>query len=134
MEIKAIKASDTWQIRHEVMWPDQPFEFVQLEEDNLGLHYGVFEEDQLISIVSCFINGNEMQFRKLATLNNYQGKGIASALLDYIFKVAAQKGLRKIWCNARKEKKEFYEKFGMLDTGKNFTKAGQEFTIMQIVF
>jgi GNAT superfamily N-acetyltransferase len=88
MEIKEIQALQTWQIRHEVMWPDQPFEFVQLEEDNSGFHFGVFDEDKLVSIVSCFIEGKEMQFRKLATLEEYQGKGIASCLLKYIFEFA----------------------------------------------
>ncbi|CAM3455685.1 GNAT family N-acetyltransferase [Flavobacterium chungbukense] len=131
MEIKAIKASDTWQIRHEVMWPDQPFEFVQLEEDNFGLHYGVFENEKLVSIVSCFISNDEMQFRKLATLDSYQGKGIASHLLKHIFALAQEKKLKKVWCNARKEKKEFYEKFDMVDTGNVFTKAGQEYTVME---
>lgn len=134
MEIKPIKASDTWQIRHEVMWPDQPFEFVQLEEDNFGLHYGAFENNKLVAIVSCFIHEDEMQFRKLATLNSYQGKGIASKLLNHIFESAKEKKIRKIWCNARSEKKEFYEKFGMMDTKQAFIKAGQEFTIMEIVF
>jgi GNAT superfamily N-acetyltransferase len=134
MEIKTINASDTWQIRHEVMWPDQPFEFVQLEEDNLGLHYGAYENDKLLSIVSCFIAGEQMQFRKLATLAEYQGRGIASALLNHIFTAAREKEIKKVWCNARAEKKQFYEKFGMVDTGELFTKAGQEFVIMQIVF
>lgn len=133
MEIKTINASDTWQIRHEVMWPDQPFEFVQLEEDNSGFHFGVFEEDKLVSIVSCFIDGKEIQFRKLATLEDYQGKGIASHLLKYILEFAKEKGLEKVWCNARSNKKSFYEKFGMKDTFKTFVKAGQEFTIMEIL-
>jgi len=132
MEIKTINASDTWQIRHEVMWPDQPFEFVQLEEDNFGFHFGVFEENKLVSIVSCFIDGKEMQFRKLATLKEYQGKGIASYLLKQILEFAKEKGLQKVWCNARSNKKSFYEKFGMKDTFKTFVKAGQEFTIMEI--
>ncbi|MFC0778349.1 GNAT family N-acetyltransferase [Flavobacterium sp. HJSW_4] len=133
MEIKIINASDTWQIRHEVMWPDQPFEFVQLEEDNSGFHFGVFEEDKLVSIVSCFIDGKEIQFRKLATLEDYQGKGIASHLLKYILEFAKEKGLEKVWCNARSNKKSFYKKFGMKDTFKTFVKAGQEFTIMEIL-
>lgn len=134
MEIKKIQASETWQIRHEVMWPDQPFEFVQLEEDNSGFHFGVFENDKLVSIVSCFIDEKEMQFRKLATLTEYQGKGIASQLLEYILDFAKKKDLEKVWCNARTNKKSFYEKFGMRDTFKTFIKAGQEFTIMEIYF
>lgn len=133
MEIATIKASQTWQIRHEVMWPDQAFEFVQLEEDNLGLHFGVFDQEKLVSIVSCFISNDEMQFRKLATLEAYQGKGIGSILLKYILDLAKDKGLKKVWCNARTNKKSFYEKFGMIDTYKTFTKAGQEFTIMEIL-
>lgn len=133
MEIKSIEASQTWQIRHEVMWPDQPFEFVQLEEDNLGLHFGVFDQEKLVSIVSCFLVDNEMQFRKLATLEAYQGRGIASELLKQIFKLAKDKGLKKVWCNARTNKKQFYEKFGMVDTHKTFTKAEQEFTIMEVL-
>ncbi|WP_281633517.1 GNAT family N-acetyltransferase [Flavobacterium luteolum] len=132
MEIKAIKASDTWQIRHEVMWPEQPFEFVKLDEDNAGFHFGVFEDDQLVSIVSCFIEGKEMQFRKLATLEEYQGRGIASYLLKYILEFAKSKDLQKVWCNARSNKKSFYEKMGLTDTHKTFVKAGQEFTIMEI--
>lgn len=133
MEIRAIKASQTWNIRHEVMWPDQPFEFVQLTEDDSGLHFGVFIEEKLVSIVSCFIDGDEMQFRKLATLEEYQGKGIASELLHFILKLAKERGLKKVWCNARTNKKSFYEKFGMSDTHKIFTKSEKKFTIMEIL-
>lgn len=132
MIIKEIQASDTWKIRHEVMWPDQPFEFVQLDEDNSGFHFGVFTDDKLVSIVSCFIEGNEMQFRKLATLEEFQGKGIASHLLKHILQFAKDKNLQKVWCNARTNKKSFYEKFGLYDTYETFIKAGQEFTIMEI--
>lgn len=133
MKIKAIEASQTWPIRHEVMWPDQPFEFVQLEEDELGLHFGAFVQEKLVSIVSCFIIEDEMQFRKLATLNEFQGKGIASELLNFILKIAKNQGLKKVWCNARSNKKSFYEKFGMTDTHQTFIKAEQEFVIMEIL-
>ncbi|MBP4138588.1 GNAT family N-acetyltransferase [Flavobacterium geliluteum] len=134
MIIKEIKASDTWKIRHEVMWPNQPFEFVQLEEDDEGLHFGAFINEELVTVVSCFIIADEMQFRKLATLESYQGQGMASRLLKYILQLAKDKGLKKVWCNARTNKKTFYTKFGLKDTQQTFTKAGQEFTIMEIVF
>lgn len=133
MKIAAIKSSQTWQIRHEVMWPDQPFEYVQLKEDDLGFHFGVFIDEKLVSIVSCFFTDEEMQFRKLATLEQFQGQGIASELLIYILDLANQKKVKKVWCNARTNKKTFYEKFGMKDTGKTFSKAGQEFTLMEIL-
>ncbi|MDX6183435.1 GNAT family N-acetyltransferase [Flavobacterium sp. Fl-77] len=134
MIIKEIKASDTWKIRHEVMWSNQPFEFVQLEEDNEGLHFGAFINEEVVTVVSCFIIADEMQFRKLATLESYQGQGMASRLLKYILQLAKDKGLKKVWCNARTNKKTFYTKFGLKDTQQRFTKAGQEFTIMEIVF
>ena len=133
MKIEKIQASQTWQIRQEVMWPEQLLEFVQLKEDDLGAHYGVFTNEKLVSIVSCFFTDNEMQFRKLATLQQYQGQGIASELLKYILNLAKQKGVKKVWCNARRNKKGFYEKFGMKDTNKTFSKAGKEFTIMEIL-
>ena len=116
------------------MWPDQPLEFVQLEEDNSGLHFGVFTEEKLVSIVSCFISDDEMQFRKLATLQEFQGRGIASELLEYIFELAEKEDLKRIWCNARFNKISFYEKLGMKDTFQTFSKADQEFTIMEICF
>ncbi|MWB96084.1 GNAT family N-acetyltransferase [Flavobacterium sp. GA093] len=134
MIIIQISASDTWQIRHEVMWPDHPLEFVQLDEDNEGIHFGVYLEEKLVSIVSCFITNDEMQFRKLATLENYQGKGIASALIKHILQLAKEKELKKVWCNARTNKKSFYENFGMKDTLQLFSKAGQDYTIMEIYF
>ncbi|PWB27003.1 GNAT family N-acetyltransferase [Flavobacterium sp. HTF] len=134
MAIKEIKPSDTWQIRHEVMWPDQPFEYVQLAEDDSGLHFGFFIHEKLVSIVSCFISDDEMQFRKLATLEEYQGKGIASELLNFIFELAKEKGVKKIWCNARSNKTSFYRKFKMTDTQQIFVKSGQEYTIMEILF
>lgn len=134
MAIKEIKPSDTWQIRHQVMWPDLPFEFVQLAEDDLGLHFGFFINEKLVSIVSCFISNDEMQFRKLATLEEYQGKGVASALLNFIFELAKEKGIKKIWCNARSNKTSFYEKFKMKTTDQKFVKSEQEFIIMEILF
>nr|WP_280115299.1 GNAT family N-acetyltransferase [Flavobacterium fluviatile] len=83
-------------------------------------------------MVSCFIFDDEMQFRKLATLQEFQGRGIASELLEYIYELARKKDLRRVWCNARLEKKYFYEKLGMKDTFEICIKSGQEYTIMEM--
>lgn len=134
MRIRQINASDTWKIRHEVMWPYQPFEFVKLEDDDSGIHFGVFIEEKLVSIVSCFITDDEMQFRKMATLQDFQGQGSASTLLGYIMQLAKEKKLKRVWCNARTNKKSFYERFEMKDTFQTFNKLDQEFTIMEACF
>jgi GNAT superfamily N-acetyltransferase len=134
MIIKEIPASETWEIRHKVMWPDMPFEFVQLKEDDLGVHFGLYNESELVAIVSCFDDNEEMQFRKLATLTEQQGQGFATLLLEYILKRAKNNGIKRVWCNARVNKKSFYEKFGLVDTQITFFKSGQEFTIMEVRF
>lgn len=132
MIIKEINAADTWELRHQVMWPDKPLDFIKLKDDEQGTHYGVFENQQLVSVVSCFEQQGQMQFRKLATLADKQQQGFASALLFFIIQQAKEKGLNRIWCNARVNKKSFYEKFGLSDTGQGFLKAGKEYTLMEL--
>lgn len=120
--ISKISAAETWPIRHKVMWPAQPFAFIQLPNDEQGLHYGLFLDKKLISVISLFINEENGQFRKFATLTNQQGKGYGGQLLHYIISIARNKGLSKIWCNARIEKANYYEKFKFRPTNKQFSK------------
>lgn len=132
--IREISAAETWPIRHQVMWRDQPFAYIQLPEDDLGLHYGVWVEKELVSVVSLFVNGADGQFRKFATLVNHQGKGYGSQLLHHIISIAENKALSKIWCNARVEKTGYYEKFGLQKTDKRFFKKGMEYVVMEKFF
>jgi GNAT superfamily N-acetyltransferase len=133
MVIKEIKQEDIWKIRQIVMWPDKPIEFVKLPDDYKGIHYGLFDDDELTSVVSCFEHNGEMQFRKLATLANKQGQGYGTCILNHIIDIARNKGVKRVWCNARVNKKAFYEKFGLIETGNRFHKDGIEFTIMELV-
>jgi len=132
--IKTIHYKETWPIRHQVMWPNQPLDYVKLPEDDQGLHFGLFDDDALISVVSLFMDGASAQFRKFATLNEYQGKGLGSQLLSYTFKQAQSQGVNRIWCNARLDKTNFYQRFGMIQTNELFTKGGIEYVIMERVF
>jgi len=129
--IKQIDAEETWLLRHSVMWPDKPLEFVKLEEDKKGFHFGGYVNGNLISIVSLFIKNNEGQFRKLATEENYQGNGYATLLLKYVFEFLEQKRVTRIWCNARANKTDFYKKFGMVITENTYFKGGIDFVIME---
>lgn len=128
--IKRITATETWPIRHWVMWPNKPFAYIQIPQDDQGLHYGLFVDDQLVSVVSLFVQKDQAQFRKFATLQAEQGKGYGSQLLQWVFQEAKRLGVSKIWCNARRSKVEFYTKFGMQATDISYSKGGIDYIVL----
>ncbi len=130
-QIIEITPEQTLHIRHKVMWPDKPIDYVRIAEDDQGTHYGLFLDDKMISVISLFISNQEAQFRKFATLHEYQGQGFGTILLQEIMDIVAQKKLHKVWCNARIEKSTYYAKFGMIATEKQFIKGGIEYVIME---
>ena len=132
--IKEISAQETWLIRHQVMWPNEPFAYIQLPTDKSGFHLGLWVKDELVSVISLFITQGSGQFRKFATLEQVQGKGYGSQLLKTLLEIAITKGVSKIWCNARVEKANFYTKFGLMMTEKRFYKKGLEYVIMERMF
>ncbi|RYP56407.1 hypothetical protein DL771_011888 [Monosporascus sp. 5C6A] len=127
--VRAISASESYALRHAVLWPHKPMSYVQLPEDAAGQHLGAFVSsddgsEELVSIISLFIDGNgEARFRKFATATSWQGKGIGSALLAYTIEAAVKAGGRSIWCDARQSALPFYERFGMNSEGEVFFKG-----------
>ncbi len=131
IEIKQITADQTWHLRHRVMYPNEPFESIRLPDDFEGVHFGLFKNNHLVTVVSLFIRNEEMQFRKLATEITEQENGYATKLLFHIFEYAIQIQATRIWCNAREKKAYFYEKFGLHKTKKTYVKTGIQFVVMQ---
>lgn len=131
--IKKIPYQSTWLIRHQVMWPNKPFDYIKLEADEEGLHYGLYIGKELVSIISLFIDSSskEAQFRKFATLEIYQGKGYGTALMKHLFSELAVLNVERIWCNARVNKATFYERFGMIKTEETFVKGGIGYVVME---
>ncbi|MBS4209542.1 GNAT family N-acetyltransferase [Bacillus sp. FJAT-50079] len=129
--IKKISKEEAWELRHIVMWPDKDFDYIKLENDDLGIHFGLFKANLLISVISLFITEEKCQFRKFATLQQEQGKGYGSTLLDYVIMEAKKRGLKRIWCNARMNKVNFYKKFDLQETTAHFIKGGKSYVIME---
>ncbi len=121
--IEQISPATTWYLRHHVLWPDKPYDYVQLPEDNDGYHWGLYQNHQLISVISLFLEGKEARFRKFATAQAYQRKGFGSLLLNHVFEEAQKLGATSIWCDARENATEFYTKFGMKQEGIVFFKT-----------
>lgn len=115
------------------MWPNKPFDYIKLEADEKGRHYGLFVNKELVSVISLFIDEKDMdaQFRKFATLASYQGKGYGTALIKHLFSELAPLNVERIWCNARIHKAEFYERFGMTQTEETFFKGEIEYVVMK---
>ena len=116
------------------MWPNQSIDFVKLEKDAEGSHLGLFVGEQLTSIISLFHTLEGLQFRKFATLTKAQGNGYGTHLLKEVLKNYSNKSISRIWCNARTEKAEYYERFGLKQTNKKYVKGGIEFVVMEKLF
>ncbi len=134
MIITEVPYHDVLTMRQQVMYPDKDTEFVKLSDDDRGLHIGVYEKDELVSVMSIFLHGRDVQFRKLATRNDMQGKGFASALMQWLIDYANDMKLNRLWCNARINATGFYSKFGYEETNERFSKNGYEYVVMERKF
>lgn len=130
--IRRIAGEDTLEIRRNVMWPDKNIDELRLPEDESGMHFGLFENSQLVSIVSLFVQGDTAQFRKFATLSEFQNQGYGSCLLQYIISECQKLGVKKLWCNARTEKSSFYQRFGFTESNTCFDRDGKSYLIMEL--
>lgn len=114
------------------MYPTWGMEEVKLANDFDGIHFGLFDHNTLVSVVSTFIQNNEMQFRKFATLTTEQGKGYGGLLLAHIIQFAKNEQCTRMWCNARCNASAFYAKFGFTETEQRFHQDEHDFVIMEL--
>jgi GNAT superfamily N-acetyltransferase len=134
MEVLRIKARDTYPIRHKMLRPNGTLEdcIFTGDEDELTFHLGAFVDKKLVSVASFYFESNpqfpdpyQYRLRGMATLPEYQGQGLSSALLRTAFPVIKQNQCTLLWCNARERALGFYTKVG-------FTAHGDFFTIPSI--
>lgn len=127
IEIQKVSADDLMEIRHLVLWPDKPREFVKVPEDESGIHFGLYFEGALVSVISLFGDVQCIRFRKFATLPALQGKGLGSRLLQHAIMYAQTEGYTRMWCDARTEALGFYERFGFRKFSEPFFKEHIEY-------
>ena len=131
MRIKETELEKVWKLRYTVMYPERDIEYVKLADDEKGIHLGFYTDEKLVSVISLFIEGDSIQFRKFATLTDEQGKGYGTMLLNEVIDYAERNNMKRVWCNSRIEKTEFYEKFGFEKTNEKYEKDGREFIIVE---
>ncbi|UOQ72379.1 GNAT family N-acetyltransferase [Hymenobacter cellulosilyticus] len=123
LEIRRITPAQTYPLRHAVLWPDKPLDYVKVENDAAGQHFGAFVQEELVSVISLFVTGPDARFRKFATAPEWQKQGIGSRLLQCIMEEARQQGAQELWCDARQDAAAFYQRFGMVGQGPVFYKG-----------
>ncbi len=102
------------------------------DTDELTFHLGAFVDKKLVSVASFYFENNsafeapyQYRLRGMATLPEYQGQGLSSALLRTAFPMIKQNQCSLLWCNARKVAQGFYQNVG-------FEVHGNEFEVPQI--
>lgn len=118
-------------MRQAVMYPQESISFVQLDDDERGLHWGLYDGGELVSVISLFERDGSVQFRKFATRTSHQGKGYGTTLLKHVMDWARSNKKQRIWCNARLTATGIYKKFGMQAVGKTWQKWGFDFIKME---
>ncbi|MGO4998628.1 GNAT family N-acetyltransferase [Oceanisphaera sp. W20_SRM_FM3] len=132
MVIRQITWPETIPVRHSVLWPERPPAFSQVDNDPQGRHFGAFIEDKLVCVASVFFDGEQARLRKYATLAEYQGQGVGTAVLQAIFTDLKQEEVGYFWCDARESAIGFYRRFGMQAEGDRFYKSDVAYVRMAI--
>jgi predicted GNAT family N-acyltransferase len=61
---------------------------------------------------------------RMAVLKAWRGRGVGSAILEYLIATARERGLRRVALNAQVQAVPFYERFGFKREGEVFPDAG----------
>ena len=100
----------------------------QGDNDELTFHLGAFVDKKLVSVASFYFESHksfedpyQYRLRGMATLPEYQGQGLSSALLRTAFPVIKQNQCTLLWCNAREKAMGFYERVGFKPNGEFFS-------------
>ncbi len=136
--VQKIETEEAYDLRRKVLRDgiDLPYQFDR-DFDRDTFHLGAFLDTKLIGIASFMKSSNDLfsteqyQLRGMATSEEVRGKGAGKILINNAVEVLRSKGIKTVWCNARKEATTFYKKLGFKVTGNLFIveKVGPHFVM-----
>lgn len=121
--IQQVDTQQVLPVRQQVLWPDKPMSFCLVDGDEIASHYGAFVADQLVCVASIYINGNQARLRKFATVEQYQGQGIGTKVIQHVLDSLRNRDVDYFWCDARTTAIGFYHRFGLRSEGDEFHKS-----------
>lgn len=134
IKMRPISASETYDLRHRVLRPNQPFSTCLYPCDNEldALHVGCFLNEQLIGVGSILPDPREnalypisWRVRGMAVVEEARGTGAGGKILQALLDHACSQQLpAEIWCNGRVNVKGYYARFGFKQEGEPFELPG----------
>lgn len=119
MEVREIPAQATYDLRSRILRPGQPLDHSRYQGDELGVHFGLFDGDRILSTVSAYPEDNprfpgqgHWRIRGMATDEGYQSQGLGLKVLLALLAWGRAKGIALFWCNARERAIPFYQRQG----------------------
>lgn len=104
-----------------------PESYINPEKERSEILVGAFEEGILIGC--CVLtphNDALIQLRQMAVRQDFQGKGVGTAIVAFAEKTALEKGFHRLMMHARDVVIPFYEKSGYTITSEQFKEVGIE--------
>ncbi|MFP5458963.1 MAG: GNAT family N-acetyltransferase [Bacteriovoracia bacterium] len=131
MKVLRVSARDTYQLRHKMLRPHGTLAdcVFKNDDDDLTFHLGAFIDGKLVSVASFYFENkksfeaqhpHQYRLRGMATLPEFQGQGLSSALLKTAFPLIKGNQCTLLWCYARESAEGFYKKVGFVPHGELF--------------
>ncbi len=133
MKVLRISARDTYPIRQQMLRPGRPLSecAFQGDDEDQTFHLGAFVENKLVSVASFYFDRHpdidgpyQYRLRGMATLPDFQRRGLSSELLRMAFPIIKQNQCDILWCNAREAAVPFYEQVGFKKLSEVFDIPG----------
>lgn len=102
-----------------------PASYIDREGERQDILIGASENHEIIGccVLTPKTNG-VIQLRQMAVRNDYRGKGIGAAIIDFAEEVAKENGFTVLMMHARNPVVDFYRKCGYQIEGEEFFEVG----------
>ena len=117
--VREVTPYQTYEIRKDVLRDNIALtEKMDGDFDDSTIHFGVFKNEEIVCVATfmqhnsdCF-KGIQYRLRGMATKKEFQYKGFGRLILEKAIERLKNKSVAVLWCNARVNALNFYEKNG----------------------
>lgn len=113
-------------LREEVFVIEQgvPLDIELDEADDRAVHFIVTAKGEVIGTARLVVKGRRGKIGRMAVRKGWRGKGIGTALIDFIKKTSRKKRGIGLYLHAQESALSFYERLGFTIEGDRFYEAG----------